>query len=67
MPEQIKVFGFGNEFVGEFIAPSLSTFDTNTKLVGEEAAKLIIEELITGVQILAPKIVVGKIIIRDSA
>ena len=67
VPEQIKVFGFGNEFVGEFIAPSLSTFDTNTKLVGEEAAKLIIEELITGVQILAPKIVVGKIIIRDSA
>jgi hypothetical protein len=35
--------------------------------VGEEAAKLIIEELITGVQILAPKIVAGKIIIRDSA
>jgi hypothetical protein len=35
--------------------------------VGEEAAKLIIEELITGVQILAPKIVVGKIIIRGSA
>jgi len=67
VPDQIKVFGFGNEFVGEFIAPSLSTFDTNTKLVGEEAAKLIIEELITGVQILAPKIVVGKIIIRDSA
>lgn len=67
MPSQISVFGFGNEFVGEIVDPALSTFDTNTKLIGEEAARLIIEQIITGKQYLTTNVVPGKIIIRESA
>ncbi len=65
-PGKIRVFGFGNEFVGEIVDPSLSTFDTKTKRIGEEASRLIIEEIITGKQHLTKKIIPGKMIIRKS-
>ena len=67
VPNQISVFGFGNEFVGEIVDPALSTFDTNTKLIGEDAARLIIEQIITGKQDLITNLVPGKIILRESA
>jgi LacI family transcriptional regulator len=66
VPEKIRVFGFGNEFVGEIVDPALSSFDTNTKRIGEEASRLIIEEIITGKQHLTKKIIPGKMIIRKS-
>ena len=66
VPGKIRVFGFGNEFVGEIVDPSLSTFDTKTKRIGEEASRLIIEEIITGKQHLTKKIIPGKMIIRKS-
>jgi DNA-binding LacI/PurR family transcriptional regulator len=66
VPRKIRVFGFGNEFVGEIVDPSLSTFDTKTKRIGEEASRLIIEEIITGKQHLTKKIIPGKMILRKS-
>lgn len=66
VPGKIRVFGFGNEFVGEIVDPALSTFNTNTKLIGEEAARLIIEQIITGKQDLTTNLVPGKMIIRKS-
>ena len=66
VPGKIRVFGFGNEFVGEIVDPSLSTFDTKTKRIGEEASRLIIEEIITGKQHLTKKIIPGKMILRKS-
>lgn len=67
VPNQISVFGFGNEFVGEIVDPALSTFDTNTKRIGEEASRLIIEQIITGEHHVITTLVPGEIILRDSA
>ena len=67
VPGQIRVFGFGNEFVGEIVEPQLSTFDTRTHLIGEEASRLIIEQIITGSRENITKIVTGKLVFRDSA
>jgi LacI family transcriptional regulator len=66
VPGKIRVFGFGNEFVGEIVDPGLSTFDTNTKRIGEEASSLIIEQIITGKQNLTKKIIPGKMVLRKS-
>jgi LacI family transcriptional regulator len=67
VPGKIRVFGFGNEFVGEIVDPSLSSFDTRTREIGEEASRLIIEQIITGKQDLTKKIIPGKMILRKSA
>ena len=66
VPGKIRVFGFGNEFVGEIVDPALSSFDTNTKRIGEEASSLIIEQIITGKQNLTKKIIPGKMVLRKS-
>ena len=39
IPEEVAVIGFANEAFGEFITPSLSTVDQQTKRMGEEAAR----------------------------
>lgn len=67
IPEQIRVFGFGNEFVGEIVEPQLSTFDTRTRVIGEEASRLIIEQIISGSRETTKKLVTGKLVLRDSA
>jgi DNA-binding LacI/PurR family transcriptional regulator len=67
VPGQIRVFGFGNEFVGEIVEPQLSTFDTRTRVIGEEASRLIIEQIISGSRQNTTKLVTGKLVLRDSA
>jgi LacI family transcriptional regulator len=37
VPNDICVAGFGNEYTGEIIEPSLTTFDVKTNLIGETA------------------------------
>ena len=67
VPDQIRVFGFGNEFVGEIVEPNLSTFDTQTRLIGEQAASLLIEQIISGNHEIKTKVIPGKLVIRESA
>jgi DNA-binding LacI/PurR family transcriptional regulator len=67
IPNQIRVFGFGNEFVGEIVEPQLSTFDTRIRTIGEEASRLIIEQIISGNRDPISKNITGKLVIRDSA
>jgi len=67
VPRKIRVVGFGNEFVGEMLEPKLTTFDTHTRIIGEEASRLIIEQIISGNRDIITKIVPGKMIIRESA
>ena len=67
IPEEINVFGFGNEFTGQIVEPELSTFDTKTRIIGEEAAQLIIEQIISGNQEVTSKLIPGEIILRGSA
>lgn len=67
IPKAIRVIGFGNEFVGEMLDPKLTTFDTHTRIIGEEASRLIIEQIISGNRDIIKKIVPGKMIIRESA
>jgi DNA-binding LacI/PurR family transcriptional regulator len=67
VPRKIRVVGFGNEFVGEMLDPKLTTFDTHTRVIGEEASRLIIEQIISGNRDVTTKIVPGKMIIRESA
>ncbi len=67
IPNQIRVFGFGNEFVGEIVEPQLSTFDTRIRVIGEEASRLLIEQIISGSREITSKLIPGKLVIRDSA
>ncbi|MBU3743195.1 MAG: LacI family DNA-binding transcriptional regulator [Sediminibacterium sp.] len=67
VPHSIRVVGFGNEFVGEMLDPQLTTFDTQTRIIGEEASRLIIEQTISGNRDLITKTVPGNLVIRDSA
>lgn len=67
VPGKIRVVGFGNEFVGEMLDPKLTTFDTHTRVIGEEASRLIIEQIISGNRGIVTKRVPGHLIVRDSA
>jgi LacI family transcriptional regulator len=67
VPKKIRVVGFGNEFVGEMLDPKLTTFDTQTRHIGEESSRLLIEQIISGKRDIITKVVPGKLIIRDSA
>ncbi len=67
IPQKIRVVGFGNEFVGEMLAPKLTTYDTQTRIIGEEASRLILEQIISGSRDITTKTVPGHLIIRESA
>lgn len=67
IPEDICVASFGNEPMGEFVAPSLTSFDPQTFKIGEEAAKLFLNRIIEGEDyVTETKIVEGKLIVRES-
>jgi len=66
VPEKIKVAGFGNEYTGEIIEPQLTTYDVQTKEIGEEACRMLLEQLISGTRETTSKLVPGKMIIRAS-
>ena len=47
--------------------PSLSIFDVKTRAIGEEAARVLIEQIITGNWNPIEKMIGGRIILRESA
>ena len=67
IPRQIRVVGFGNEYTGEIVEPQLTTYDVRTREIGEEAARVILEQLISGNRDAVEKRIAGKLIIRQSS
>ena len=67
VPNQIRVVGFGNEFVGEILDPKLTTFDTQPKMIGKEASRLILDQISSGKREIKKLVIPGKLIVRDSA
>ncbi len=67
IPEEICVAGFGNDPMGEVIEPGLTTFNSNTLKIGETAAELFFEQILSG-ESFTPKnkVVKGNLIIRGS-
>ena len=67
VPTEICVAGFGNDPMGEVIEPGLTTYNSNTLTVGETAAELFFEQILSGENFKPKtKIIKGNIIIRGS-
>ncbi len=70
VPEQIKVIGFSNWFMGEVITPKLSTIDQPGYQMGVESFQLLYEELMAKKEnkVFKPRIIEleTKVIERDS-
>ncbi len=67
VPDTVCVAGFGNEYTGEIIEPQLTTFDVRTGLIGEKAAKLLLDRIIDQNSTSENVVVKGHLIIRDSS
>lgn len=67
IPQQVCIAGFGNDTIGEFIEPPLTTFDPNTVKVGETAAQLFFDQIFSEEDFIPKKkIVKGSLLIRSS-
>lgn len=67
IPDHIAVAGFGNEPMGEFIEPGLTSFNPQTYKIGETVAQLFFDQLIEGEEYIPKtKIVKGNLMVRDS-
>jgi LacI family transcriptional regulator len=67
VPAAICVAGFGNDPMGEVIEPALTTYDSNTLQIGETAAQLFFDQILSGDNFKPKtKIIKGNIIIRNS-
>jgi LacI family transcriptional regulator len=67
IPQEICIAGFGNDPMGEVIEPGLTTFNPNTLKIGETAAELFFEQILSGENFKPKtKIIKGNLIIRDS-
>jgi LacI family transcriptional regulator len=67
IPGEICVAGFGNDYTGEIIEPSLTSFNPNSFKVGEKAVDLFFDEIINGENFIPrTEIVKGNLIIRSS-
>ena len=69
IPDEIAIIGFANEPFGEYITPSLSTVNQQTVRMGEEAAKLFLNQWTIGTHNLNPRKMVlePEIIFRQSS
>lgn len=67
VPDTVCVAGFGNEYTGEIIEPRLTTFDVRTALIGETAAKLLLDKIIYQNNTNELVTVKGNLIVRDSS
>lgn len=67
VPDMVCVAGFGNEYTGEIIEPQLTTFDIRTALIGEAAAKLLLDKIIGRNNSSENITVKGNLIVRDSS
>ena len=59
--------GFGNEYTGEIVEPQLTTYDVRTREIGEEACRVMLEQLISGNREVVDKRIAGKLIVRQSS
>jgi LacI family transcriptional regulator len=67
IPGEVCVAGFGNDPMGEVIEPGLTTFNPNTLKIGEAAAELFFEQILSGENFKPKtKIIKGNVIIRGS-
>lgn len=69
VPYDVKVIGYDNAFISSILEPSLSTIDVNKTAIGQEAAKILLEQMSldetdTGK---ARKIIIGhRLVVRKS-
>lgn len=67
IPDDICVAGFGNDPMGEVIDPGLTTFNSNTLKIGETAAELFFEQILSKENYKPKtKVIKGSLIIRGS-
>lgn len=67
IPEDICVASFGNEPMGEYIEPGLTSFDPQTFKIGEKAAQLFLDHIIMGEEHTpVTKLIKGNLIVRKS-
>jgi len=65
IPEDVKIMGFSNEISSAISSPSLSTVDQQGILMGEEAIKLLLEDM-DGIKRTETKTVKANLVIRES-
>lgn len=67
IPRDICVASFGNEPMGEYIEPGLTSFDPQTFKIGETAAQLFLDQIIMGEDYKTEtRMIKGSLIIRKS-
>lgn len=66
VPNEICVAGFGNEYTGEIIEPSLTTFDVKTTQIGETAIQMLLDKIINNSLKNEDQYVNGNLIVRKS-
>ncbi|WP_423147096.1 LacI family DNA-binding transcriptional regulator [Rubrolithibacter danxiaensis] len=68
IPDEMGVIGFANESFSQYISPPLSTIDQQTAKMGEEAAKLFLNQVTEKVKPAFQKIVLEpRLIVRESS
>lgn len=65
VPEDVKVMGFSNEISSGIYSPSLSTVDQHGVQMGEEAAKLLLENM-DGVKRAQTRTISASLVLRES-
>lgn len=66
IPQTINVAGFGNEYTGEIVEPKLTTFNVKTKEIGEAAARVLLEQIISKDKQPKTILIKGEFIQRES-
>lgn len=66
IPQIINVAGFGNEYTGEIVEPKLTTFDVKTNEIGEAAARVLLEQIISKDKKPKTILIKGEFIQRES-
>ena len=65
IPEEIGLIGFNNDHTSEYTFPPLTSVDTNSTFIGEQALSSMIE-ILQGRTVSIKKIIPTKIIIRET-
>jgi LacI family transcriptional regulator len=66
VPEEICVAGFGNEYTGEIIEPTLTTYDVKTNHIGKTAAQALLNKIINNQLKNEDLYITGNLIKRES-
>ncbi len=65
IPDDVKVMGFSNEISSAISSPTLSTVDQQGVLMGEEAARLLLDNM-DGIKRAQVKTVGAHLVVRES-